>query len=85
MECWKMLLVLGGLQVFQGTLTADDQPQALLLAENGKSTFVIVTSNEPSLEEQTASQWLSETLEQVTGAKFPILAAGAKAASERIP
>ena len=83
MDCWKMLLVLAGLQVFQGTLTADDQPQALLLAENGKSTFVIVTSNEPSLEEQTASQWLSETLEQVTGAKFPIRATGTKDVSSR--
>jgi len=45
------------------------------LAKDGKTAFVIVTATEPSLEEQTAAQWLSETLEQVTGAKFLILAA----------
>ncbi len=54
----------------------------LTLANDGKTSFVVVMSAEPSLEEQTAAQWLSETLEQVTGAKFPIRAAGAKAAND---
>ncbi|MEZ6035588.1 MAG: hypothetical protein R3C17_21025 [Planctomycetaceae bacterium] len=48
---------------------------AVDLAKNGRSSFVIVTDTEPSLEENTAAQWLSETLEQVTGAKFPVHAA----------
>ncbi len=48
---------------------------AVDLAKNGSTSFVIVTDTEPSLEENTAAQWLSETLEQVTGAKFPVRAA----------
>ncbi len=54
--------------------TATSQP--LMVAKDGATKFVIVTATEPSLEEETAAQWLSETLEQVTGAKFPIRAAG---------
>ena len=50
----------------------------LTLAADGKTSFVITTAAEPTVEEQTASQWLSETLEQVTGAKFPIRAATVK-------
>ena len=37
---------------------------AVDLAKNGSTSFVIVTDTEPSLEENTAAQWLSETLEQ---------------------
>ena len=51
------------------------------LAADGKTPFVIVTVADPTIEEQTAAQWLSETLEQVTGAKFPIWVAGAKEVS----
>ena len=50
----------------------------LTLAVDGKTSFVITTAAEPTVEEQTATQWLSETLEQVTGAKFPIRAATVK-------
>ncbi len=46
------------------------QQQSLTLAENGQTAFTIVTATEPSVEEHTAALWLSETLEQVTGAKF---------------
>ena len=42
------------------------------LATNGQTSFIVVTSERPSVEEATAALWLSETLEQVTGAKFPI-------------
>lgn len=42
------------------------------LATNGQTSFIVVTSEQPSVEEATAALWLSETLEQVTGAKFPI-------------
>lgn len=42
------------------------------LAEQGRTDFTILTSAEPTVEEQTAASWLSETLEQVTGAKFAI-------------
>lgn len=41
--------------------------QSLTLAREGKTTFAIVTAAEPTIEEQTAATWLSETLEQVTG------------------
>ena len=46
---------------------------------------LIFSATEPSLEEKTAAQWLSETLEQVTGATFPIRAAGKDDASDAKP
>ena len=63
--------------------TATSQP--LMVTKDGTTKFVIVTATEPSLEEETAAQWLSETLEQVTGAKFPIRAAGKDEASVAKP
>ncbi len=42
------------------------------LSDEGRTPFVVVTSEQPSVEEATAALWLSETLEQVTGAKFAI-------------
>ncbi len=54
-----------------------EKAQPLTVAKNGATTFVIVTAAAPTIEEQTAAQWLSETLEQVTGATFPIQAGGA--------
>lgn len=46
--------------------------KSLNLAIDGKTSFVIVIANEPTVEEQTAAQWLSEALQHVTGAKFPV-------------
>lgn len=43
-----------------------------LLATNSQTQFVVVTTEQPSVEEATATVWLSETLEQATGAKFAI-------------
>ncbi len=44
----------------------------LSLARNGQTEFVIVIPAAPTAEEATAADWLASTLEQVTGAKFPI-------------
>ncbi len=72
MNCWKVLLA--GLVVFQAAIVAAEE-KSLTLAKAGKTSFVVVTATEPAIEEQTAATWLSETLEQVTGAKFPVRAA----------
>lgn len=44
----------------------------LSLARSGQTEFAIVTPAAPTAEEVTAADWLASTLEQVTGAKFPI-------------
>ena len=73
MNYWIALII--GLLAFPcRCATADEKP--LTFAKDGKTSFVVVSPVEPALEEQTAATWLSETLEQVTGAKFPIRAAG---------
>ncbi|MFO0428755.1 MAG: DUF4838 domain-containing protein, partial [Planctomyces sp.] len=55
-----------------GSATNTDQTGWLTLAADHKTSCVIVTGEAPTVEERTAAQWLSETLEQVTGAKFAI-------------
>src|SRR5260221_700608 len=50
------------------------------LAENGKSTFVIISQPEAIAAETNAINELADTLKQITGAEFPILKA-----SVRIP
>ena len=82
----RALIAFVGLFIVQNAIVAADQkPQPLTLAQNGKTSFVIVTATEPTTEEQTAAQWLSETLEQVTGAKLPIRAAGKNDARDAKP
>lgn len=78
----RRLLAFVGLLLPAATFAADVPMQ---LAADSKTTFVIVTATEPTIEEQTAATWLSETLEQVTGAKFPIRAAGKDDASDAKP
>jgi len=59
----------------------------VLLSDGGQTSYRIVTSTTPSPEEESAANWLSETLEQVTGARFPILredAAGLPATQLRV-
>ena len=65
-------------QLKDAIATALSQPPALSLAKDRATEFVIVTAAPPSAEEATAAEWLASTLEQVTGAKFPIRADGAK-------
>ncbi|MFO0904000.1 MAG: DUF4838 domain-containing protein [Pirellulales bacterium] len=50
------------------TVEADD----LTLSRDGRTEYVVVTSAQPTAEEATAAEWLASTLEQVTGAKFPV-------------
>lgn len=75
------LALIAGVLAFQiSVVAADEKP--LTLAKDGKSSFVIVTATEPEVEERTAATWLSETLEQVTGVKFPIRSASSADANE---
>ena len=82
MNCWTVLFA--GLLVCQTTFAAADA-SPLTLAKDGKTAFIVVKATEPTIEEQTAATWLSETLEQVTGAKFPIRAAGKDDTSDAKP
>ncbi len=76
--------LIAGLLAFQASyVEADEKP--LMLAKDGKTAFVVITATEPTTEEQTAATWLSETLEQVTGAMFPIRAAGKDDAGDAKP
>ncbi|MFO0875952.1 MAG: DUF4838 domain-containing protein [Gemmataceae bacterium] len=50
----------------------------LRIADAGKSPFVIVTPVTPTAEESTAAKLLSDTLENVTGARIPVRSADAK-------
>ncbi|MCY2963691.1 MAG: DUF4838 domain-containing protein [Planctomycetota bacterium] len=54
-----------------------DPGKPLTLSADGQTSYRIVTVAEPTVEEQTASQWLAETLKQTTGARFPIRASDA--------
>ena len=58
------------------------EEKQISLATDGKTPYVIVTPAQPTLEEKTAVDWLAETLEQVTGAKFPIRAESADVATD---
>ena len=48
------------------------QERQTQLSDDGVTSFAVVISEKPNVEASTAALWLSETLEQVTGAKFPI-------------
>lgn len=56
---------------FEPRTACGDEP-FLSLARNGQTEFAIVIPAAPTTEEDTAADWLASTLEQVTGAKFPI-------------
>ena len=56
---------------FAPNAACSDEP-FLWLARSGQTEFLIVTPAAPTAEEVTAADWLASTLEQVTGAKFPI-------------
>lgn len=56
---------------FEPHTACSDEP-FLSLARSGQTEFAIVTPAAPTAEEATAADWLASTLEQVTGAKFPI-------------
>lgn len=64
----------------QTRLTAAEQNESSMdsvtLSVDGRTQFVIVTSSSPSAEEATAAEWLAESLQQVTGAMFPIVKDG---------
>ena len=60
------------------------EDKGLALAESGKTSYVIVTSIQPTSEETTAADWLASTLEQVTGAKFRILSENANDLPKKI-
>lgn len=68
----KSTYVVGIVVLLVCRASAADDDGALVLAQGGGTEFVVATSAEPGPEERTAATWLSETLEQVTGAKFPL-------------
>lgn len=68
--CRLIMLVIGS-WLLCGTIAYSDETP-LVMSKNGSTEYVIVTGADPTIEERTAAQWLSETLEGVTGAKFPI-------------
>lgn len=57
---------------------ASQKEVRLRIADAGKSPFAIVTPATPTAEESTAAQLLSETLENVTGARIPVRSADDK-------
>ena len=68
---WKLLKVLCAI-VITPIVSIHAEDKELSLAVSGKTSFVIVTAQQPTAEEKTAAEWLSTTLEQVTGAKFSL-------------
>lgn len=68
--CRLIMLVIGSWLLCCAIAYADET--SLVLSKNGSTECVIVTVADPTIEERTAAEWLSETLEVVTGAKFPI-------------
>jgi hypothetical protein len=53
-------------------MIAPSRADQLILAENGRTTYQIVTPASPMAEESTAAEWLATALKQVCGTDFAI-------------
>ena len=64
-------IFVAGCLVCQTAVAANDEA-SLTLAQDGQTSYIVAIASNAATEERTAAAWLSETLEQVTGAKFPV-------------